>query len=396
MKIVHTSDWHLGRRLDGESLSQPHEKFLEWLSADLLPEEKPDLLVVAGDIYDRAIPPTDAVELFEESLARISSLGIKVLITSGNHDSRVRLGANTRFLSGVGMHYRTKLNQVDRPVEIEKDDFTFLAYGIPYLEPDVDAGSQSHQWEVEANQTAVLEEAMRRIHLDIEIRRNSSRKPIRTLIASHAFVQGASSSDSERNTKVGGLGQADAAVFKNIDYVAMGHLHGQQKIVGPSSTIVRYSGSPIPFSFSERNHEKQVFTVSFDAAGIAGEIIGAAVPQVRKMVQIEDSLAEIQSSKYQPSDDWVKVVLIDKDVPINVVDTLKRKYPHLLELDIRRQVESPSGLRSSGSPLHKLTPTEVTKRFVGRVTNQEPTEQIAAAIDLCCQEVSKESIQVNK
>ena len=396
MKIVHTSDWHLGRRLDGESLSQPHEKFLGWLTEELLPEEKPDLLVVAGDIYDRAIPPTDAVELFEDTLAKISSLGIKVLITSGNHDSRVRLGANTRFLDGFGMHYRTKLNQVDRPVEIELDDFTLLAYGIPYLEPDVDSGSQAHQWEVEASQTAVLEEAMRRVQSDIETRRKLSGKPIRTLIASHAFVQGASSSESERNTKVGGLGQADAAVFKDIDYVAMGHLHGQQNIAGPSSTIVRYSGSPIPFSFSERNHAKQVFIVNFDATGIAGEVVGAEVPQVRKMIQIEDSLAQIQSNKYQPSDDWVKVVLIDKDIPINVVDTLKRKYPHLLELDIRRQVEGSSSPRSAGSPLHKLTPPEVTKRFVERVTDQELTQDIVAAIDLCCEEVSKESIQVNR
>jgi exonuclease SbcD len=204
MRILHTSDWHIGRRLHGESLAASHENFLNWLHSDVIAETKPELLVVSGDIYDRGVPPTEAIELFEDTLAEINKYGIQVLITSGNHDSRVRLGSNTRFMSGLGLHFRTRLHEIDKPVVIPSDDFELLAYGIPYLEPDVDAG----QWQVEASQSAVLAEAMRLINADVENRKKQSSKPLCVLVATHAFVEGATKSDSERNIKdirVGGL-----------------------------------------------------------------------------------------------------------------------------------------------------------------------------------------------
>ena len=118
MRILHTSDWHIGRRLHGESLVASHENFLNWLHSEVIAQSKPDLLVVAGDIYDRGVPPTEAIELFEDTLAEINKYGIQVLITSGNHDSRVRLGSNTRFMSGLGLHFRTRLHEVAKPVVV--------------------------------------------------------------------------------------------------------------------------------------------------------------------------------------------------------------------------------------------------------------------------------------
>ena len=109
MRILHTSDWHLGKRLNSESLQDAHEKFLAWFTTDLLTEEKPDLIVVSGDIYDRAVPSTESIELFEDTLARLHSAKIPVLITAGNHDSRVRLGTNTRFMANAGLHFRTRI-----------------------------------------------------------------------------------------------------------------------------------------------------------------------------------------------------------------------------------------------------------------------------------------------
>ncbi len=403
MRILHTSDWHLGRRLHGESLTESHERFLGWLHSEVLADTRPDLLVVAGDIYDRGVPPTEAIELLEDSLAEIQKRGIQVLITAGNHDSRVRLGSNSRFMAGIGLHYRTRLREIASPVEIEGDDFTLLAYGIPYLEPDVDTGQADHQWNVDASQTGVLAEAMRRITLDIEARKAAANKPIRTLVASHAFVQGASASDSERNikdVKVGGLGQADAAVFSGVDYVAMGHIHrphAKNEIKGPASTLLRYSGSPIPFSFSERDDTKQLLLVEYSKDGVKDSGISSIpAPKLRGMKQIEGTLQEILSDKFKESDDWIKVILKDKDIPISVFETIKRKYKHLLDLDHRSSFV-PNDLEArEDTLLQNLTPEEVTRRFVERVTKEEVADDVSAAIDSCCAEVRTELTQVTK
>lgn len=403
MRILHTSDWHLGRRLHGESLTESHEHFLTWLHSEALSDVKPDLLVVAGDIYDRGVPPTDAIELLEDSLAEIQRRGIPVLITAGNHDSRVRLGINSRFMAGVGLHFKTRLKDITTPVQIDSNDFTLLAYGIPYLEPDVDTGLADHQWDVDASQTGVLAEAMRRINLDIEARRATTSKPIRTLVASHAFVQGATASDSERNikdVKVGGLGQADASVFDGVDYVAMGHIHrphAMNEIKGPGSTLLRYSGSPIPFSFSERSDAKQVLLVEFSKEGVKDSGIAAIIaPKIRGMQQIEGTLQEILSDKFQESDDWVKVILRDKEIPINVFETIKLKYRHLLDLDHRTAFVGDDPQGRGEVLLQNLTPEEVTRRFVERVTQEGVSADVCDAIDSCCAEVRIEISQVNK
>lgn len=398
MRILHTSDWHLGRRIDQHSLAEPHEKFLSWLTDELLPKEKPDLIVIAGDIYDRAIPPTDAIELFEDTLSKIRDLKIKTLITSGNHDSRIRLGTNTRFMESSGLYFRTRLNQVDMPIVIEHDEIMLLAYGIPYVEPDVDTGEAGHQWNVAATQTDVLQEAMRLINLDVEARKKKTTKSVKVTVASHAFVMGASGSDSERNIKVGGLGQADAAVFEGADYVAMGHLHGPKhniKTVG--STILRYSGSPIPFSFSERDHLKQVLLLTIDEKGVDQKSIEVCeVPQSRKMSQFEGTLSELTSSKFPATDNWVKIVLTDKKILDDAGVTLRRKFPNLLELEFRRLILAGTDNAREGVLLRDLRPEDVTRRFVARVTDEEVSVPIADAIDDCCSQVNKENIQVNK
>lgn len=403
MRIIHTSDWHLGRRLHGESLTPSHERFMQWLHSEVISSEKPDLLVVSGDIYDRGIPPTEAIELFEDALAEIQKLNVRVLITSGNHDSRVRLGSNTRFMAGLGLHFRTRLNDVAIPVEIENEDFTLLAYGIPYLEPDIDTGVGDNQWQVDSSQTGVLAEAMRRINVDFELRKSKSGKPVRMLVASHAFVQGATSSESERNikdVKVGGLGQADAAVFAGADYVAMGHIHrphSKSEIKGPGSTLLRYSGSPIPFSFSERYDEKQIILLDITKNGLVdSDIKSVGAPKLRNMKQLEGTFVEIMSSAHPESDDWIKVVLTDKEIPTNVFDTIKRKFPHLLDLNIRTTTDGISDRNGDGVLLQNLTPEEVTKRFVARVTQEGLTPEVITAIDECCADVRVGMSQVNK
>ena len=286
---------------------------------------------------------------------------------------------------------------------VENDDFTLLAYGIPYLEPDVDSGPAEHQWNVDSSQSGVLAEAMRLINLDVASRRKKSTKPVRVLVASHAFVQGATGSDSERNikdVKVGGLGQADAAVFAGADYVAMGHIHrphAKNEIKGPGSTILRYSGSPIPFSFSERDHVKQVLVVDITAEGVKDSAVESIfAPKLRGMLQIEGTLEEVLSNKYPESDDWVKVILSDKEMPINVFETIKLKFKHLLDLGHQSALDKMSTAGRGEVLLQDLTPEEVTRRFVERVTNEESTQEVKKVIDECCSEVRIQLSQVAK
>jgi len=396
MKIVHTSDWHLGRRLEGESLFEPHEHFLTWLVEDLIPKEKPDLLVIAGDIFDRPVPPTEAIELYEKSLAKISKLGVRILISAGNHDNRVRLGMHSGFLDEMGVHFRTRLHQIPDPVRIESEDFVLLAYGIPYLEPDVDAGVNEHQWDVEPTTPAVMAEALRLIRADLEVKSKAEAKPIRTLVASHAWVTGGSGSDSERNVKVGTLGQASSDLFSGIDYVAMGHLHGPQQVKS-SGSLVFYSGSPIPFSFSERDHEKRILVIEVAADGISeADVTSHRVPQVRKMQQFKDTAEALLSDKYPVTEDWVKVIVTDEKVPVGFFEVLKnRKFKYLLQMIPEKSIDGIVNRSGEGVLLQNLSHEDVTKRFIKRVTRKEDLDpDMSAAIESCCNEVEQGSVSI--
>ena len=396
LRILHTSDWHLGRKLHGESLSQAHEKFLDWFIDDLIPDEKPHLIVVSGDIYDRGIPPTEVIELFEDSIARIQASDTPILITSGNHDSSVRLGSNTRWLDRFGLHFRTRISEITRPVIVEGDDFDLLAYGIPYIEPDADTGTGENQFDVPAEHTDVLNEAVKRIKNNFEINKGS--KPFRTLIASHAFVTGGIAADSERPLKIGGADNADAAVFAGIDYVAMGHLHGAQYLSEMKQSTIRYSGSPIPFSFSEREHKKQVLLVTINRDGVNHKSVESReIPQIRKMRYIEDTLdnvlrfAESDSNK----DDWMHINLKDQSVAPGVYDALKARYPHLLKWEYNRDRRNSIYVpNQDGMKLN--SPLEITKRFYERVTEETPSNQINALIEDCCESVNSALSQVKK
>jgi exonuclease SbcD len=180
----------------------------------------------------------------------------------------------------------------------------------------------------------------------------------------------------------------------------MGHIHrphSKNEIKGPGSTLLRYSGSPIPFSFSERDDEKQVLLVEIGKDGLKDQNIESiTAPTIRGMTQIEGSMNELMSDKHKESSDWLKVILTDKEIPINVFDTLKRKFEHLLDLETRITTDGVVGRNQDGVLLQNLTPEEVTRRFVTRVTKEEPSGAITSAIDDCCAEVRLSLSQVNK
>jgi exonuclease SbcD len=368
MRLLHTSDWHLGRALHGESLLAPQAGFLDWLLTEAVSQQV-DAVVVAGDVYDRAVPPVDAVRLLDRTLTAFARAGIPMLITSGNHDSAVRLGFGSGLSEAAGIHLRTSPADLARPLVLTDGAGELAVYGIPYLLPDavmaeLGAG-RSHE--------SVLAAAAALIHADA-VRRGIGR----VVIAAHAFVTGGQggdpeSCDSERDIRVGGVAHAPASVFGSACYVALGHLHGQQQVGsggpgGPGGPgTVRYCGSPLAFSFSEKDHRKSVSLVDI---GPVGEVLvtplPTPVPRPLREVRgtLDELLARADGDLAGLAGAWVKAVLTDRVRPAAPMERLREKWPHTIALDFQPE----GGLVAPEADLSRLAratdPVEICGLFV--------------------------------
>lgn len=370
MRLIHTSDWHLGRTLHGESLLEHAAGFLDWLLA-VATGRGADAVVVAGDVYDRAVPPPEAVTLLDAALTAFARARIPVIIISGNHDSAVRLGFGSGLSEAAGIHLRTRLGDVARPVVLADDAGPVAVYGIPYLLPDAAAPALG----AERSHASVLAAAAGLIQADA-----TGRGIGRVVIAAHAFITGAAACESERDIRIGGIGDAPASVFGAASYVALGHLHGPQA-VRAGETVARYSGSPLAFSFSERDQRKSVTVVDIDAAGrVSVELVPAPVPRPLREVRgrIDDLLARAAGDLADLAGAWVKVVLTDPVRPPAPMERLRAKWPHTLMLDFAPE----GGLASPESDLRALAqaadPVEICGLFVAYAGGGPPgeTEQL--------------------
>jgi len=413
MRLIHTSDWHLGRTLHGENLLPYQERFLCWLLDEAV-RHRAGAVVVAGDIYDRAVPPLDAVRLLDAALLRFAQARIPVILTSGNHDSAVRLGFGAGLSESAGIHLRTSVTDLARPVLLADEHGPVAVYGVPYLLPDAvmaDLGVESRTHE------AVLAEAARRIRADA-----AARGIGRTVVAAHAFVTGGQPAESERDIRVGGVADVPAAVFAGFSYVALGHLHGAQRAGPPAAaagkgpvapgpvapgpvthgTVIRYSGSPLAFSFSEKDHRKSVTLAEIDAAGQV-HTTALPTPVPRRLREVRGTLDgllaradehradehradEHRADEHRAESDladlagaWVKVTLTDTVRPSAPMERLREKWPHTLVLDF-----APEGqLTGSDADLERLAattdPVEICCLFV-EFTSGGPADDTHRAV----------------
>ena len=253
MRILHTADWHLGRPFHGESLLDAQAGIVDHV-ADVARDQAVDAILVAGDLYDRALPPVDAVRLADDALARLSEI-CPVVAISGNHDSAARLGFGAGLLARAGVHVRTDPAAIARPVVLGD----VCIYAIPYLEPDLTRVALGCE---DRGHAAVLGAAMAAVRADLADRPTGTR----SVVMAHAFVTGGVACASERDLAVGGAASVSASTFAGMDYVALGHLHGPQRI----GERGRYAGSPVAFSFSEARHRKSVAVVDLAGAAPAG------------------------------------------------------------------------------------------------------------------------------
>jgi DNA repair protein SbcD/Mre11 len=283
--------------------------------------EAVDVVVVAGDVYDRALPSVDTVRLLDDAVARLTDAGATLVITSGNHDSPDRLGFGGRVLERGGVHLRTRVCDLARPVLLDDEHGPVAVYGVPYLEPSLVADPLGS----ERTHESVLTAAMGLVRADL------AKRPTRTrsVVAAHAFVVGGRPSDSERDISVGGVGSVPSSAFAGVDYAALGHLHGRQRV----AETVRYSGSPLAYSFSEVGHRKGSWLVELGPQGVVGvEPVEAPVPRRLAVLRgrLEDLLADTRHADAE--DAWCQVTLTDAARPRGAMERLRERFPHTLVL----------------------------------------------------------------
>jgi exonuclease SbcD len=309
-----------------------------------------DAVLVSGDLYDRALPPVDAVALCDEALKRLAAEKVQVVIISGNHDSAQRLGFGSGLMDASGVHLRSDPQSVGAPVVL--GDGTAV-YGIPYLEPEV----VRSRWELpERGHTAALTEAMARVRADLATRGG------RSVVLAHAFVTGGAASDSERDISVGGVASVPMSVFDGVDYVALGHLHGRQCM----SETVRYSGSPLAYSFSEEHQVKGAWLVDLGET-VRAEFVEAPVPRraARVRGRIDDLLTGERWSAHE--DHWLQVTLTDPDRPAGAMDRLRRRFPHTLALAFEPEGGTADDDRGWAERIRDRSELEIAYDFVREV-----------------------------
>ena len=374
MRILHTSDWHLGRSFHREDLLGHQAAFVDHL-LEVVAAEEVDVVVVSGDVYDRALPHVDAVALADETFARLAASRAQVVVSSGNHDSAQRLGFGSRLMDAAGVFVRTDPSSVGTPVVLSDRHGDVAVHALPYLDPSAllgpwALGARSHE--------AALSEAMTRVRTDLAARPASTR----SVVLAHAFVAGATPSESERDISVGGVSRVATSVFDGIDYTALGHLHGRHVLADG----LRYSGSPLAYSFSEADHVKGSWLVDLDATGFSSATwIDAPVP--RRLTRLTGTLKGLLSdaSLTGREDDWVQVTLTDTRRPARAMEQLRRRFPHTLVLQF------PSAAGEGQLPARPATGTSdhaIALDFVRHVRGSRATKAESAlllqAIDACC------------
>ena len=364
MLILHTSDWHLGRAFKKVPLLDEQEKFIDEL-IQVVKDRRVDLVVVAGDIFDRGLPPVEAVSLWKQALAGIVAAGAQVVAISGNHDQGERIEMSPALTNPAVVVRGTREASV---TELAFDDGPLTVVTVPFLDPFM-ARSLS-QSEGPATHQSVIEGALSTVTDEV------AQSP-RSLVVAHAFVTGGEGSESERSlVQVGGSDQVDKEVFAGYSYAALGHLHRPQEVGSPT---VAYSGTPLPYSFSE-NHAKSMRLVTMSATG---EVTVETLPikAGRPVVTLEGSFNEIltdgEYAKYENY--FVRAKLSDPVTQPAAMDKLRARFKHVLELEY-------VSLDTGGTTEIDLIdfenrPGEVVRTFWEDVTGNPPSLEVEELLD---------------
>ena len=369
MKFIHTADWHLGKLLKEHSMTEDQEWLLNNRFLPLVDEEKPDVILLSGDVYDRSYPPEEAVELFDRMTEEIvGKRKIPFIIISGNHDSAERLAVASRLLKWQGLYIFGPLTRLF-PVILEDAGGKVAFCPLPYAEParvrvmmntlGLKGADQVHSYEE-------AETVLSRYLLSL-----LPAGPLRKVALAHAFAAGGTPSESERPLSIGGYDRISDAVFEDYDYTALGHLHRPQKTQKESEKI-QYSGSLMRYSFDEVNQKKGVIVGELDKEGKVHTTFHEMVPryQVRCM---EGAFDTLMSEETEPSDDYLQIRLTDETPVIDAMPKLRTKFPHALGVEQDMGYREDEGSRNIR--LEQMSDEDILKRFVHQFRDRDLTEE---------------------
>ena len=321
MKFIHLSDLHIGKKVNGFSMLEDQQDILFKKILPIVDGEKPDCIIIAGDVYDKSIPPSEAVGLLDEFLVKLAERNLQVFIISGNHDSAERLAFGNRLIDKSGIHI-SPVYQKDTAPFTMKDDFgTVNIYMLPFIKP------VHVRTAFESDETISYTDAVRMALSQMDI--NVSE---RNILITHQFVTGAERSDSE-DISIGGSDNVDASVFDDFDYVALGHLHRPQNV---GTKRIRYCGTPLKYSFSEEKDNKSVTVVEMREKGIL-DIREIPLVPLHEMVTLRGTFRELTEKKFYENtsyrEDYTHIVLTDENDIENALNRLREIYRNIMKLE---------------------------------------------------------------
>lgn len=372
MRFLHTADWHLGKLLHGKHLTKDQEHLLDQV-VDIAKEEEPDVVIVAGDVYDRSVPPAEAVELLDDVLTRlVVEIGVPVVAIRGNHDSADRLDFGSSILQRQGLHVFSKLRETPGHVTFEDEHGPVHVVGFPFAEPAL-ARQVFGDKEIRSHDDIVAAQVASADIPDGE----------RAVAVAHVFARGGDLADSERHLSVGGAETVHASRFSRFCYTALGHLHRRQQIRatdveaqegadGPAiPPQVRYSGSIMKYSFNETHHDKSVHLVDVDAEGEC-TVETIALDLRRDLRRIEGTMEEVLAGPAdgEDPDDYLWVTLTDDGPVHDAMTRIREVYPNALHVERPRRVET-NELQQLTGDASTMRVDDIFEQFFAYVTGQD-------------------------
>jgi len=392
MRLLHTADWHLGRQLYGQSLIDDQDQLLDQV-VRLATDEHVDAVLIAGDVYDRAVPPADVVSLLDRTLSRlVVEARIPVILIAGNHDSAERIAFGGRILADQGLFVRGTLDTLSA-VRLQDAHGTVAIHPLPYAEPvqvralndrahrsdwadPVDPSHPSDSPDSSPCTESIRDHAQAMASLLDRLRADQHAHE-RQILVSHAFVAGGAESESERPLSVGGSGAVPPSLFTGFHHVALGHLHRAQSV---GASHIAYSGSLFKYSFDECEHTKSVSIIEIDAVG-ASQVRRVPLTLRRDVRVIRASFQELlmQPERFGALNDYLCAQLTDTGPVLDAMARLKQVYPHLLlmQFDAIRNVAQPEGSMAA-SNAHRRQPLDVFSAFAQQITGEPASDEARA------------------
>ena len=372
MKFIHLSDLHLGKKLHESSLIEDQEYILNEI-LQIIDEEKPDGVILAGDIYDKSIPPVDAVELFDSFLVSLSKRNINTFVISGNHDSPERVSCGGKLMEKSNVYMAPVYSGEVKPISFEDEYGKINVYLLPFVKPSHIRRFYPDE-KIESYSDA-MRVAVENMNVD---------STVRNVLVTHQFVTGAELSTSE-DIAVGGTDNIDGTIFKSFDYVALGHIHRPQNV---GSERIRYCGTPLKYSFSEVKQEKSVTAVQLDEKGSL-KVETIPLEPLYDMAELKGTFDEVTSSDYigrkEHKNDYVHIILTDEEDVPNAMGRLRNYYNKLLWLSYDNKRTSQEQLVEADENADKKDPLDVFADFYEQRNNkpmtQEQTKYMKSLID---------------